>query len=415
MKQRLKGFWTSFVIFLTVIGPGIITANVDNDAGGITTYSVAGAHFGYSMLWAFIPVIIALIVVQEMSCRMAVVTGKGLADLIRENFGVKVTFYAMIGLIYSNVYNTISEFAGIASSAELLGISKFILVPLSAIFVWFLIVKGTYKSIEKIFLIFCLFYVSYIIAAFYSKPDWSEVTKGIIHPKITFSKEYIFLLIGLIGTTITPWMQFYQQSTVVEKGVKIEDYKYSKIDVIIGAFVVNIVAFFIVLVCANTLFKAGIRVETARDAAIALRPIAGNYSYYLFAIGLFNASLFAACILPLSTAYCVCEGMGWEVGVNRKFREAPQFYMLYTITIIIGAVVVLLPDIKLVPLMLSAQAKNGILLPFVLIFMVLLINNKRLMGKYTNSRIYNVIAIATTVILIALSGLLLFFYLTGKP
>ena len=398
------------MIFLSVLGPGLITANVDNDAGGITTYSVAGAHFGFSLLWSFVPIIIALIVIQEMSSRMAVVTGKGLADLIREEFGVKVTFYAMLGLIYSNVFNTIAEFAGIAASAELLGIDKFILVPLSAVFVWFLIVKGTYKSVEKIFLLFCFFYIAYIVSAFITKPDWGQVAREVIHPQFHWSREYLILLIAVVGTTITPWMQFYQQSSVVEKGIKISDYKYSRLDVICGAFVVNIVAFFIVLVCANTLFKGGIRVETASDAALALRPLAGDYSYYLFAAGLFNASLFAACILPLSTAYCVCEGMGWELGVNKRFREAPQFYTLYTATIVISAIVVLVPNIPLVPLMISAQTKNGILLPFTLIFMLLLVNNKRLMGEYTNSRIYNIIAITVVVFMILLSGILLFTY-----
>ncbi|HQO38671.1 MAG TPA: Nramp family divalent metal transporter [Candidatus Omnitrophota bacterium] len=408
--SKIKKFWREAVIFLSVLGPGLITANVDNDAGGITTYSVAGAHFGFSLLWSFVPIIIALIVIQEMSSRMAVVTGKGLADLIREEFGVKVTFYAMLGLIYSNVFNTIAEFAGIAASAELLGIDKFILVPLSAVFVWFLIVKGTYKSVEKIFLLFCFFYIAYIVSAFITKPDWGQVAREVIHPQLHWSREYLILLIAVVGTTITPWMQFYQQSSVVEKGIKISDYKYSRLDVICGAFVVNIVAFFIVLVCANTLFKGGIRVETASDAALALRPLAGDYSYYLFAAGLFNASLFAACILPLSTAYCVCEGMGWELGVNKRFREAPQFYTLYTATIVISAIVVLVPNIPLVPLMISAQTKNGILLPFTLIFMLLLVNNKRLMGEYTNSRIYNIIAITVVVFMILLSAILLFTY-----
>lgn len=408
--SKIRKFWREAVIFLSVLGPGLITANVDNDAGGITTYSVAGAHFGFSLLWSFVPIIIALIVIQEMSSRMAVVTGKGLADLIREEFGVKVTFYAMLGLIYSNVFNTIAEFAGIAASAELLGIDKFLLVSLSAVFVWFLIVKGSYKSAEKIFLLFCFFYIAYIVSAFITKPDWGQVAREVIHPQIHWSREYLILLIAVVGTTITPWMQFYQQSSVVEKGIKISDYKYSRLDVICGAFVVNIVAFFIVLVCANTLFKGGIRVETASDAALALRPLAGDYSYYLFAVGLFNASLFAACILPLSTAYCVCEGMGWELGVNKRFREAPQFYTLYTATIIISAIVVLVPNIPLVPLMISAQTKNGILLPFTLIFMLLLVNNKRLMGKYTNSRIYNIIAITVVVFMILLSGILLVTY-----
>ncbi len=404
----MKRFWTKLIIFLSVMGPGIITANVDNDAGGITTYSVAGAHFGYSLIWSFVPIIIALIIIQEMCSRMAVVTGKGLADLIREEFGVRVTFYAMIILIFSNVFNTISEFAGIAASAELFGMSKYILVPVCALFVWWLIVKGTYKSVEKIFLFACLFYVSYIISGFLSGPNWKEVARETVKPTIHFDKTYLFMLIGVIGTTIAPWMQFYQQSSVVEKGIKLRNYKYSKLDVILGAFVVNIVAIFIVIVCANTLFRNGIRIETAKDAALALKPLAGDYCFYLFAFGLLNASVFSACILPLSTAYSVCEGMGWEVGVNRRFKEAPQFYTLYTTIIVIGAAIILLPNVKLVPIMLISQATNGLLLPFVLIFMLLLVNNKRLMGEYTNSKFYNFITIAVVVAMVGLSIALLF-------
>lgn len=408
MSKNLKNFWFKFMIFLSVMGPGIITANVDNDAGGITTYSVAGAHFGYSLVWSFIPIIVALVIIQEMCSRMAVVTGKGLADLIREEFGVRVTFYAMVVLIFSNLFNTISEFAGIAASAELFGISKYILVPLCAIFVWWLIVKGTYKSVEKVFLVACVFYFSYILSGIISKPAWKEVMQASIKPEFQFDKVYLLMLIGVIGTTIAPWMQFYQQSSVVEKGIKIENYKYSRLDVVIGAFVVNIVAIFIVIVCANTLFNQGIRIETAKDAALALKPLAGKYCFYLFAFGLFNASVFSACILPLSTAYSVCEGMGWEVGVNRRFREAPQFYTLYTAIIIIGAAIILLPGVKLIPIMLLSQAANGILLPFVLIFMLLLINNKRLMGKYTNSRGYNFLTILVIIAMIGLSTALFF-------
>jgi Mn2+/Fe2+ NRAMP family transporter len=278
------------------MGPGIITANVDNDAGGITTYSVAGAHFGYSLLWSFIPIIVALAIIQEMCSRMAVVTGKGLADLIREEFGVRVTFYAMAVLIFSNMFNTISEFAGIAASSELFGISKYILVPICAIFVWWLIVKGTYKSVEKVFLLACVFYLSYVISGFLTKPDLKEIASSAIRPNIQFNKAYLFMLMGVIGTTIAPWMQFYQQASVVEKGIKLKNYKYSRLDVIIGAFVVNIVAIFIVIVCADTLFKNGIRIETAKEAALALRPLAGKYCFYLFAFGLLNASVFSACI-----------------------------------------------------------------------------------------------------------------------
>ena len=406
--KNLKTLWVKTLIFLSVMGPGVITANVDNDAGGITTYSVAGAHFGYALIWSFIPIIISLVIIQEMSSRMAIVTGKGLADLIREEFGVRVTFYAMSVLVFSNIFNTISEFAGIAASAELFGISKYLLLPLCALFVWWLIVKGTYKSVEKVFLVACLFYLCYIVSGFLSKPDWKMIASSSISPHFQFDKNYIFMLIGVVGTTIAPWMQFYQQSSVVEKGIKLENYKYSRLDVIIGSFVVNIIAIFIIIVCANTLFTHGIRIETAKDAALALRPLSGPYCFYLFAFGLLNASVFSACILPLSTAYSVCEGMGWEIGVNRTFQEAPEFYSLYTAIIVIGAAVILIPGVKLVPIMLISQATNGILLPFVLIFMLLLVNNRRLMGKYINSRFYNFCAISIMAAMILLS-LFLFF------
>jgi NRAMP (natural resistance-associated macrophage protein)-like metal ion transporter len=410
MSKRLKKFWKEITIFLAIMGPGLITANVDNDAGGITTYSVAGAHFGYSLIWSFIPIIIALIVIQEMCSRMAVVTGKGLADLIREEFGVRVTFYAMFVLILSNIFNTISEFAGIAASAELFGISRYIMVPICAVFVWWLIVKGTYKSVEKVFLAACLFYISYIVSGFMSRPDWGKVAASSLHPEFKFEKDYILMLMGVIGTTIAPWMQFYQQSSVVEKDIKISQYKYSKLDVIVGSFMVNVIAFFIVVVCANTLFTNGIRIETAADAAKALKPLAGENCSLLFAFGLLNASIFSACILPLSTAYTVCEGMGWELGVNRRFSEAPEFYTLYTAIIVIGAGVILLPNVPLIWIMLMSQATNGLLLPFVLIFMLLLVNNKRLMGEHTNTRTYNIISIAVVVLMITLSIFLLFSY-----
>ncbi len=291
MKTGLKGFWARVIIFLSVMGPGIITANVDNDAGGITTYSVAGAHFGYSLIWSFVPIIISLIIIQEMCSRMAVVTGKGLADLIREEFGVRVTFYAMVVLVFSNIFNAISEFAGIAASAELFGVSKYLLVPLCALLVWWLIVKGTYKSVEKVFLLACVFYVSYVLSGFISKPDWGKVISSSLSPKFQFNKYYLLMLIGVIGTTIAPWMQFYQQSSVVEKGIKLENYGYSRLDVIVGSFLVNIVAIFIVVVCANTLFTHGIRIESAKDAALALKPLAGKYCFYLFAFGLLNMTV----------------------------------------------------------------------------------------------------------------------------
>jgi len=310
------------------MGPGIITANVDNDAGGITTYSVAGAHFGYSMLWIFLPMALALIVIQEMCSRMGVVTGKGLADLIREKFGVKVTFYAMLVFLFSNLTNTISEFSGIAASCEIFGVSRYISLPIAALLVWWIVVKGTYKSVEKIFLGACVFYICYIVTGFMVHPQWDGIAKETISPQFHFNKAFILMIMGIVGTTIAPWMQFYQQSSVVEKGINIKDYKYARLDVIVGGIVVSVIAMFIVISCAATLFKNGVRIETAKDAALALEPLAGKYCSSLFAFGLLNASLFSAMILPLATAYSVCEGLGWETGVDKRMKDAPQFYFL---------------------------------------------------------------------------------------
>ncbi len=399
----MRSFWARILIFLSVMGPGIITANVDNDAGGIATYSVAGAHFGYSTLWVFLPMTIALIVIQEMCSRMGVVTGKGLADLIREKFGVKVTFYAMAAFLLSNFTNTISEFSGIAASCEIFGISRYISLPVSAIAIWWIVVKGTYKSVEKVFLAACVFYLAYVITGFMVHPSWNIVAKEAFRPRFTFDKAYILMIMGVIGTTIAPWMQFYQQSSVVEKGINVKEYKYARLDVIIGGIVVSIVAMFIVISCAATLFKSGIRIESAKDAAIALKPLAGDYCSALFAFGLLNASIFSAMILPLATAYSVCEGLGWETGVDKRLKEAPQFYFLFTALIILGAGVIMFPRINLIMVMLLSQAANSVFLPFVLIFMLLLINDKRLMGRYKNSIFFNIIAWATVVIMIALT------------
>lgn len=402
-----KSRWRGALIFLAVIGPGVITSNVDNDAGGIATYSIAGAHFGYSLIWSLIPITLALIIIQEMSARMGVVTGKGLSDLIRENFGVKITFYLLVALIFTNFGNTIAEFAGIAASLQIFGVPKYVSVPLGAVFVWILVVKGTYRSVEKIFLAACLFYVTYLISGFLARPDWGAVKESIVSPRLEFSAGAFGMLIGLIGTTIAPWMQFYLQAAVAEKNIKLENYKYSRADVISGSFMVNLVALFIMVACAATIFQAGIRIDTAKDAALALAPLAGKYASTLFAFGLLNASLFAASILPLSTAYVVCEGMGWEQGVDKKFSEAPQFYGLYSLLIFLGAGVVLWPNLPLIPIMFISQVVNGIVLPVILVFMLLLINNRKIMGAYTNGRAFNILAWLTVVILISLSGLLL--------
>jgi len=397
--------WKRLVIFLSILGPGIITANVDNDAGGIATYSIAGAHFGYSMLWSLVPITIALIVVQEMSARMGAVTGKGLAELIRENYGVKITFWLMLFLFLTDLGNTAAEFAGWAASNELFGINKYISVPIGALVVWLLVVKGSYRVVEKIFLVICLVYLVYIPAAFMAKPDWGQVARETLVPSFHFNSVYIVTLIGVVGTTIAPWMQFYLQSAVVEKGIGKEDYWASRLDVIFGCFMTDIIALFIIVACGATLYKAGIRIESAKDAAISLAPIAGKYASVLFAVGLANASLFSASILPLATAYYICEGMGWESGVNKTFKDAPQFMWLYTFLIAVGALIVLFPNAPLIPIMWISQVINGVMLPFVLIFMLFLIKREDLMGEYTNSKTFNRIAWTTTAIMIVLTGM----------
>lgn len=399
----MKRFLRNIAIFFAVMGPGIITANVDNDAGGIATYSVAGATFGYNMLWTTLPVCVALIIVMEMSARLGAVSGRGLSDLIRENFGLKVTFYLMIILLLVNTGNVMSNFAGVAAGMELFGINKYISVPLGAFFVWLLIVKGTYKSVEKVFLFACLFYVTYVISGYLAKPDWAEVLKSTVKPTLEFKSNYLYMVIGIVGTSIAPWMQFYQQSAVVEKGITAESFSHSKWDSYVGAVVAIIVIFFIILTCGATLYKNGVRIDTAADAALALKPIAGKYCFMLFAFGLVNASLFASSIIPLSTAFSICEGLGWETGVNKTFKEAPHFYGLYTAIIVISAGAILYPKLPLLKIMIFSQVLNGMLLPFILIFMLALANNKRLMGEYKNGAVFNAIAWITSIVMVALT------------
>lgn len=403
--------WAKIVVVLAVIGPGIITANVDNDAGGIATYSQAGADFGYTLLWTLIPITAALILVQEMSARMGVVTGKGLADLIRERFGVKATFYVMLALLLANLGNTVAEFSGVAESMEIFGIPKWVSVPLVALVVWILVVKGTARTVERIFLVACLFYVAYLIAGFLARPDWAEVARGSLEPTLQLNGPALTMVVTLVGTTIAPWMQFYLQSAIVEKGVQIEDYKLSRLDVVVGCIVTDVVAFFIVLACGATIFKAGGHIESAKDAAVALRPLAGKWASALFAFGLFNASLFSASILPLSTTYYVCEAFGWESGIDKRREDAPQFYFLYTAIIVLGAGLVLIPNLPLLRIMLLSQTANGVLLPFILVFMLLLAGDERLMGRYRNGPWLNALSWLTTVVLVALTGLMLWFTL----
>ena len=399
----LKSWRTRIAIFLAVLGPGFITANVDNDAGGIYTYSQAGARWGYLPLWTLIPITIALILVQEMCSRMGAVSGKGLSDLIREEFGLRVTFVVMTLLVLVNLTNVMANFAGIASSLELFHVSRYISVPIGAVAIWLLIVKGNYQSAEKIFLFACIFYVAYIISGILVKPNWTEAAVNSFRPVLMLDRDYIEMLIGMVGTTIAPWMQFYLQAAVVEKGITAKEYAQSRVEVIFGCIVTDVVAFFIIVACAGAIWANGPRdIHDAAEAAKGLLPF-GPYAYLLFSAGLLNASVFAACILPLSTAYSVCEGLGFESGVDKRFNEAPIFYWLYTLLIVIGAAVVLIPGFPLVRMILFSQVINGVLLPIVLIFMILLANNQRIMQGWTNSRFYNLAAWVTVIVMIGLS------------
>jgi len=400
MWRRLR---THILVFFAVIGPGFITAMVDNDAGGIYTYSQAGAKYGYLPLWTLLPITVLLIVTQEMCSRMGAVTGKGLSDLIREEFGLRITFGTMIVLVLANLTNLMADFAGIASSLELFGISRYISVPLGALAVWLLVVEGSYQSVEKIFIWACAVYVAYIVSGVLVQPNWREAAVSSIRPKIIFDSGYLTMLVGMVGTSIAPWMQFYLQAAVVEKGITAKEYKESRVEVIVGCIAMSVVAFFIIVACAGAIYKVAPRdIKDAADAALGLKPF-GQYAYLLFAAGLFNASLFAACILPLSTAYSVCEGLGFESGVNRRFKEAPIFYWLFTGLIVVGAAVILTPNFPLVKMILLSQVINGGLLPFVLIFMTILVNKSKLMQEWTNSRFYNLISWVSVALMIGLT------------
>jgi NRAMP (natural resistance-associated macrophage protein)-like metal ion transporter len=400
-----KSFWKRVLLIMAVIGPGIITANVDNDAGGITTYSIAGAQYGYHLLWELIPVTLALIVVQEMAARMGAVTGKGLADLIRERFGVRITFWVMFVLLLCNLGNTFAEFSGIAAAAGLFHVPKYVSVPLAGIAVWILVVKGSYRQVEKIFLVACGLYVTYFIACFMAHPSWGHVLEASVVPSLPSDSGSLAMIIGIVGTTIAPWMQFYLQSSIVDKGVRKEDYSLTRIDVVVGCVLAVVVAFFIVVACAIAIFYAhggGHAIETAADAARGLAPL-GKSATLLFAFGLLNASVFAAAILPLSTAYYICEGFGWEGGIGKRYRDAPEFYWLYTAIIIIGGAVILIPGAPLIRIMYVSQVVNGGLLPFILVFMLLLINKRSLMGEYVNSKAMNVIGWTVSIVMSGLT------------
>ncbi|MFA6309101.1 MAG: Nramp family divalent metal transporter [Clostridia bacterium] len=398
--------WKSILLFLAILGPGIITGSVDNDVGGITTYSVAGAVFGYKLIWTLIPAFIVLFVAQEMNARMGIVTGKGLADLIRENAGVKITFVIFLFLFFADILNTTTEFSGVAGSMQIFGVSKYISVPVAAVVVWLIVVKGTYKIAERIFLLFSLCLLIYIVAALQGHPDWSAIGSSIIQPKFEYNFLYISTVLGLIGTTIAPWMQFYIQSSVIEKRISVKNLKLSRLDVLIGCICTITVAFFIIVACASTLNISGTTINNASDAAAALAPVAGAFASQVFAFGLFVASIFAAVILPVAVSFYICEAFGFEAGLDKKWKEAPQFYWLYTIIISISAGIILLPNAPLIGISLWSQRINGIILPIILLCMVLIINKKEVMGKYVNNIASNIVAWITIVILFALSIIL---------
>jgi len=407
VRGKFRRFALTLPIMLAILGPGIITGNVDNDAGGITTYSVIGARFGYSMLWMLVVITFTLAMIQEMSARMGVVTGKGLADLIRERFGIRVTMVIMLLLVFTNLANTMGEFAGVAGASSILGLNRFIAIPVVAFSVWLLVVKGSYRAVEKILLVFCVLFLTYVISAFMAHPDWGVVAKSTVVPSFQMDPEFISLFIATIGTTIAPWMQFYQQSSVAEKAIALKHYRYEALDTYVGSFLTNFVSFFIVVACASTLFVAGVRVNTAAEAAGALAPLAGKYASTLFAVGLINASIMAAGVLPLSTAYSVAEAFGWESGVGKSFREAPLFYGLYTALIVVGAgTIMFVPESKLIGIMLFSQAANGVLLPLILVLMLKLVNDKSLMGEYVNSRGKNIVVWAQAIVMIILAATL---------
>jgi len=400
--------WAPIVAFLAVLGPAIITANVDNDAPGIATYSIAGADFGYSVLWLLWPTLLVLIVVQEMCARMGIATSKGLADLIREHFGVKLTLLLMLALFITNFANTAAEFAGVAEAARLFGLSPYLAVPVGAGLIWLLVFRGTYRAVERVFLVACLVYLAYPISGFLAQPDWSEVMRESVTPRLPLNAPYLLIAVGIVGATIAPWMQFYLQASVVEKGTRTQSYALAKWDVIIGGLFAVVVVFFITIACAATLHESGRRIATAGEAAAALAPLAGRYASTLFAVGLMNAALFAASILPLSTAYVICEGIGWERGVGRSFRTAPQFWLLFTGLIVLGGgVVLLLEPPMLLKVLLLSQVMNGLLLPIVLVLMLVLVNRRALMGDLVNSRGYQVLCWLLCGLIIGLDVILL--------
>jgi len=398
---------------LALIGPGIISASAGNDAGGISTYSEAGARYGYSMLWMMLAMTPAFMIVQEMAGRMGAVTGKGFAALIRERFGVRLTFGAMLMLLGSTAATTIAEFAGVAAAMELFGVSRFISVPIAALIVWLLVVRGSFQRVEKVFLALSSVFIAYVVAVFLAGPDWGEVGRALVIPSIVPDRDFIALSIGLTGTTIAPWMQFLLQSNIVDKGTTVREWKLARWDVMIGAVVANLIACAIIITTGTILHPAGIQITGAEDAARALAPLAGPYAEMLFSVGLLSASLLAAAVLPLTSAYAICEAFGWEAGLDSDWSEAPVFNGIYTFVIITSAAIILIPGLNLIAIMLISQVVNGVLLPFLLIFMMIIINDRTIMGRHVNGRFNNALAWMTIVVVIALTAVLMFMTALG--
>jgi NRAMP (natural resistance-associated macrophage protein)-like metal ion transporter len=418
LQQRVRQLRRRLTLLLAVVGPGIITSNVDNDAGGISVYTQSGAQYGYMLLWSLIPMTIALYVTEEMCARMGVMTGKGLSDLIREEFGFRSTFFVMITGFLVDLGNVVAEFAGVAASMQIFGVSKYIAVPLAALLVWVLVLKGTYRQVEVIFLFACILYLAYLFSALLAKPDWLMAAKETVLPHPQFNSGYLLMLTGLVGTTIAPWQFFYLQAGFVEKKVGPRQYPQARADVLVGSISCMVIVFFIIVCCAATLWKTGHRdISDAAQAAQALYPLAGAWAGRLFAFGLLNASLFAATILPLSTAHVICEGLGFEAGIDHKFKEARIFYGLYTLLIVIGAGIVLLPNAPLWKILIFSQVGNGVWLPVVTIFILLLVNRRDLMGEHVNNLSFNIVAWVTAIAMIVLTLVLVYtaLFQSGAP
>ena len=409
LQHKIRGLRHRLTLLLAVVGPGLITSNVDNDAGGIATYSQAGAQYGYALLWSLIPMTIALYVTEEMCARMGVITGKGLSDLIREEFGFRPTFFVMIAGFFVDLANVVAEFAGVAASMEMFHVSRYIAVPIAAILVWILVMRGTYRQVEVIFLVACGFYVTYIVSAILAKPNWLEAAQHVVIPNLHFNAGYLLTLTALVGTTIAPWQFFYLQAGFVEKKVGPRQYPQARADVLVGSISCMVIVFFIIVATAATLYASGQHnITNAVDAAKALIPLAGKWAGFTFAFGLLNASLFAATILPLSTAHVICEGLGFEAGIDNKFKDAKIFYGLYTLLIAVGAGIILLPHVPLWKIFIFSQVGNGIWLPVVIIFILLLVNRRDLMGEHVNSLTFNIVAWVTAIAMIILTLVLVY-------